>query len=143
MSNAFGNTSFFIIWRNMKKIAIYGKGGIGKSTTTSNLSAALSDMGLKVMQVGCDHHRHISKKSHCSGNTAFHTYSTYRSPYFRTYAPKNRRCLECLKHIISAFPIKSTAPCFLKLSPSRYKRAQLSPYWGQTEQERPLCSGVS
>lgn len=38
----------------MKKIAIYGKGGIGKSTTTSNLSAALSDMGLKVMQVGCD-----------------------------------------------------------------------------------------
>ena len=54
MSNTFYNTSFFIIWRNMKKIAIYGKGGIGKSTTTSNLSAALSDMGLKVMQVGCD-----------------------------------------------------------------------------------------
>ena len=39
---------------NMKKIAIYGKGGIGKSTTTSNLSAALSMMGKKVMQVGCD-----------------------------------------------------------------------------------------
>ncbi len=38
----------------MNKIAIYGKGGIGKSTTTSNLSAALSKMGLKVMQVGCD-----------------------------------------------------------------------------------------
>ncbi|ETP73652.1 nitrogenase subunit NifH (ATPase) [Lachnospiraceae bacterium JC7] len=38
----------------MKKIAIYGKGGIGKSTTTSNLSAALSEMGLKVMQIGCD-----------------------------------------------------------------------------------------
>ncbi|MDR0648472.1 MAG: AAA family ATPase [Synergistaceae bacterium] len=38
----------------MKKIAIYGKGGIGKSTTTSNLSAAMADMGLKVMQVGCD-----------------------------------------------------------------------------------------
>lgn len=38
----------------MKKVAIYGKGGIGKSTTTSNLSAALSQMGLKVMQIGCD-----------------------------------------------------------------------------------------
>lgn len=38
----------------MLKIAVYGKGGIGKSTTTSNLSAALSDAGLKVMQVGCD-----------------------------------------------------------------------------------------
>ena len=38
----------------MKKIAIYGKGGIGKSTTTSNLSAAFSEEGLKVCQIGCD-----------------------------------------------------------------------------------------
>ena len=38
----------------MRKIAIYGKGGIGKSTTTSNLSAALSLKGYKVMQIGCD-----------------------------------------------------------------------------------------
>ena len=38
----------------MLKIAIYGKGGIGKSTTTSNLSAALSNMGFRVMQIGCD-----------------------------------------------------------------------------------------
>ena len=38
----------------MKKIAVYGKGGIGKSTTVSNLSAALASKGIKVMQIGCD-----------------------------------------------------------------------------------------
>ena len=38
----------------MRQIAIYGKGGIGKSTTASNLSLALQNRGLKVMQVGCD-----------------------------------------------------------------------------------------
>ncbi len=35
-------------------IAIYGKGGIGKSTTSSNLSAALAREGYRVLQVGCD-----------------------------------------------------------------------------------------
>jgi len=38
----------------MRKIAIYGKGGIGKSTTTQNTVAALTEMGKKVMIVGCD-----------------------------------------------------------------------------------------
>ena len=35
-------------------IAVYGKGGIGKSTTSSNLSAAFSKIGKKVLQIGCD-----------------------------------------------------------------------------------------
>lgn len=38
----------------MLKIAIYGKGGIGKSTTASNLAAAFSKTGLTVLQIGCD-----------------------------------------------------------------------------------------
>jgi nitrogenase iron protein NifH len=38
----------------MIKIAVYGKGGIGKSTTVSNLSVAFTGMGFKVMQIGCD-----------------------------------------------------------------------------------------
>lgn len=40
--------------KKIKQIAVYGKGGIGKSTTTSNISAALSKLGYKVMQFGCD-----------------------------------------------------------------------------------------
>lgn len=38
----------------MYKFAFYGKGGIGKSTTVSNLSVAFAEMGYKVMQIGCD-----------------------------------------------------------------------------------------
>ncbi|MGL6043698.1 MAG: ferredoxin:protochlorophyllide reductase (ATP-dependent) iron-sulfur ATP-binding protein, partial [Sandaracinobacteroides sp.] len=37
-----------------KVFAVYGKGGIGKSTTSSNLSAALSLIGERVLQIGCD-----------------------------------------------------------------------------------------
>jgi nitrogenase iron protein NifH len=37
-----------------RQIAIYGKGGIGKSTTTQNLTAGLAELGRKVMVVGCD-----------------------------------------------------------------------------------------
>ena len=39
---------------NAKVFAIYGKGGIGKSTTSSNLSAAFSRLGKRVLQIGCD-----------------------------------------------------------------------------------------
>ncbi|SFJ85488.1 ferredoxin:protochlorophyllide reductase (ATP-dependent) iron-sulfur ATP-binding protein [Jannaschia pohangensis] len=37
-----------------KVFSVYGKGGIGKSTTSSNLSAAFSKMGKRVLQIGCD-----------------------------------------------------------------------------------------
>jgi nitrogenase iron protein NifH len=38
----------------MRQVAIYGKGGIGKSTTTQNLNAGLGEMGKRIMIVGCD-----------------------------------------------------------------------------------------
>ncbi|MDR3335546.1 MAG: nitrogenase iron protein [Treponema sp.] len=40
--------------KTIRQIAIYGKGGIGKSTTTQNLTAGLAELGRKVMVVGCD-----------------------------------------------------------------------------------------
>ncbi|MEM5433288.1 NifH nitrogenase Fe protein (Nitrogenase component II)(dinitrogenase reductase) (plasmid) [Cupriavidus taiwanensis] len=39
---------------NLRQIAFYGKGGIGKSTTSQNTLAALSDLGQKILIVGCD-----------------------------------------------------------------------------------------
>ena len=38
----------------VKVFSVYGKGGIGKSTTSSNLSAAFSKLGRRVLQIGCD-----------------------------------------------------------------------------------------
>jgi nitrogenase iron protein NifH len=47
-------TNYFEGGYIMRKIAIYGKGGIGKSTTTQNTVAGLAEMGRRVMVVGCD-----------------------------------------------------------------------------------------
>lgn len=38
----------------MLKLAFYGKGGIGKSTTVSNIALAFAEKGMKVVQIGCD-----------------------------------------------------------------------------------------
>lgn len=43
-----------ILEKKMRKVAIYGKGGIGKSTTTQNTVGGLVEMGRNVMVVGCD-----------------------------------------------------------------------------------------
>nr|WP_269523188.1 nitrogenase iron protein [Coraliomargarita parva] len=54
VSTAEAPTTEKIAEKAMRKVAIYGKGGIGKSTTTQNTVAALAEMGKKVMVVGCD-----------------------------------------------------------------------------------------
>ena len=49
-----GKMVFLVQEEIMLKVAIYGKGGIGKSTVTSNLAAAFANMGKRVIQIGCD-----------------------------------------------------------------------------------------
>lgn len=66
-----------------RKIAVYGKGGIGKSTVSSNLTASLSDMGRKVLQIGCDP-KHDSTSSLVDG------VQTTVLDYLRETAPENR-----------------------------------------------------
>jgi nitrogenase iron protein NifH len=61
----------------MRQLAIYGKGGIGKSTVSSNLSMALQEQGLKVMQVGCDPKRD-STRSLTRGKLIPTVLETYR-----------------------------------------------------------------
>jgi nitrogenase iron protein NifH len=61
----------------MRQIAIYGKGGIGKSTIASNLSMALHEQGFKVMQVGCDPKRD-STRSLTGGRLIPTVLETYR-----------------------------------------------------------------
>lgn len=61
----------------MRQIAVYGKGGIGKSTIASNLSMALLEQGHKVMQVGCDPKRD-STRSLTGGRLIPTVLETYR-----------------------------------------------------------------
>ena len=61
----------------MRQIAIYGKGGIGKSTIAANLCMALQEQGLKVMQVGCDPKRD-STRSLSRGQLIPTVLETYR-----------------------------------------------------------------
>ncbi|MCQ2078603.1 MAG: AAA family ATPase [archaeon] len=68
-----------------RKIAVYGKGGIGKSTVSSNLTAALSDTGLRVLQIGCDP-KHDSTRALIGGNTQ----STVLD-YLKEVRPEDRR----------------------------------------------------
>jgi len=55
-----------------KVFAVYGKGGIGKSTTSSNLSVAFSKLGKRVLQIGCDPKHDstftLTKKTHAHGD---------------------------------------------------------------------------
>ena len=50
------------------RLAIYGKGGIGKSTIAANLSAAFAEMGKSVLQIGCDP-KHDSTRLLLGGRT--------------------------------------------------------------------------
>ncbi len=67
-----------------RRIAVYGKGGIGKSTVSSNLTAALSDMGVRVMQIGCDP-KHDSTRGLMGGRE-----QTTVLDYLKTVPPSER-----------------------------------------------------
>lgn len=71
----------------MYQVAVYGKGGIGKSTMSANISYALSGMGLKVLQVGCDP-KHDSTRLLLGGRS-----QTTVLDYVRT-VPLAKRCLD-------------------------------------------------
>ena len=72
----------------MKKIAVYGKGGIGKSTTVSNLAVALAEKGYKVMQIGCDP-KADSTILLCHGEASSDTERRFQ-PYWKCSNRRNR-----------------------------------------------------
>ena len=82
----------------MKRIAIYGKGGIGKSTTVANISAAYSNKNKKVMVIGCDPKADTTRTLYGKRiPTIINTIKTNRKPeiedlIFRGY--NNIKCVE-------------------------------------------------
>ena len=76
----------------MKQIAVYGKGGLGKSTLSANLSAALSLLGKRVLQIGCD-------PKHDSTRLLMHGHEiTTVLDYIRVTGPADYRIEEVLYH---------------------------------------------
>ncbi len=74
----------------MLQIAVYGKGGIGKSTTSSNLSFALANKGKRILQVGCDP-KHDSTKYLIKGKE-----QTTVLDYIRQTPPSERKLEEIM-----------------------------------------------
>lgn len=68
----------------VRRIAVYGKGGIGKSTVSSNVTAALSLRGVKVLQIGCD-------PKHDSTRSLLGAEQSTVLDYIRTTPPDGRR----------------------------------------------------
>lgn len=75
----------------MIQIAVYGKGGIGKSTVSANLSYALARSGKKVLQIGCDP-KHDSTRLLLKGKA-----QTTVLSYIREVPPSERRLDDVLK----------------------------------------------
>ncbi len=75
----------------MIQIAVYGKGGIGKSTVSANLSYALARSGKKVLQIGCDP-KHDSTRLLLKGKA-----QTTVLSYIREVPPSERRLEDVLK----------------------------------------------
>jgi nitrogenase iron protein NifH len=66
----------------MRQLAIYGKGGIGKSMVSSHISYALSKKGLRVLHVGCDP-KHDSTRLLLNGNMPDTVLETLREKDFK------------------------------------------------------------
>lgn len=77
--------------RNIMQIAVYGKGGIGKSTMSANLSAALAACGSKVLQIGCDPKHDSTRPS----------------------APRGRKVVTILDYLLNTPEDRTKAGCVL------------------------------